>query len=132
MTKKTKHLRQFLPVLFLVIRLHDPQPYHLYLWFRPKKTRVVRSPLLAYPEKLALCRWGIRDGLYIISLLGFTVVLPNLQRDLGLIFWGVRDRLMNASIVVLPKNSGLKPLHLWRKKKKIPFRQSFYYRRGNY
>ena len=44
MTKKTKHLRQFLPVLFLVIRLHDPQPYHLYLWFRPKKTRVVRSP----------------------------------------------------------------------------------------
>ena len=24
-------------------------------------------------EILALCRWGIRDGLYIIALLGFTV-----------------------------------------------------------
>ena len=52
-----------------------------------------RSPLLADSEILALCRWGIRDGLYIIPLLGFTVVLPNLQRDLGLIFSGVRDRL---------------------------------------
>ncbi|MDE5083767.1 MAG: hypothetical protein O4859_22080, partial [Trichodesmium sp. St18_bin1] len=50
-----------------------------------------RSPLLADSEILALCRWGIRDGLYIIPLLGFTVVLPNLQRDLGLIFSGVRD-----------------------------------------
>ncbi|MDE5123164.1 MAG: hypothetical protein O4965_25200 [Trichodesmium sp. St19_bin1] len=45
-----------------------------------------RSPLLAYLEKLALCRWGIRDGLDIIAMFVLWVGHPNGQRDLGLIF----------------------------------------------
>ena len=45
-----------------------------------------RSPLLADSEILALCRWGIRDGLDIIAMFVLKVGHPNGQRDLGLIF----------------------------------------------
>ena len=52
-----------------------------------------RSLLLPDSEILALCRWGIRDGLDIIAMFVLEVGHPNGQRDLGSIFWGVRDRL---------------------------------------
>ena len=42
-----------------------------------------RSPLLADSEILALCRWGIRDGLDIIAMFVLRVGNPNGQRDLG-------------------------------------------------
>ena len=52
-----------------------------------------RSPFLVYPEKLALCRWGIRDPLDIIAMFGLFVGYPKGKRDLGSIFRGFRDRL---------------------------------------
>ena len=79
-----------------------------------------RSPLLAYPEKLALCRWGIRDGLYIIAMFGFhcrstqptkefgvnilrgsrSLLLAYLEK-LALCRWGIRDGLDIIAMFVL-------------------------------
>ena len=77
-----------------------------------------RSPLLAYPEKLALCRWGIRDGLDIIAMLGFTVVLPNLQTVTELLRSEHLEKLLNmkTNIIIEKKFDALKMMREIRDK----------------